>query len=106
MRFSACPSLRAATLRLARGYLASKLISATDRSSGCYQSVGERLETSPRERTHEVCHVEMAVSGWILPGGWHDLDLTARLRGNQVRHRPKALGLPGREIDQTCGPPQ
>src|SRR5712671_3130574 len=103
MRFSACPSLRATTLRLARGYLASKLSSATDRSNGCRQSVGERLETCPRKRPHEVCHIEVAVSGWILPRGRHDLDGPARLRGHQVGHGAKALRLAGRQIEHASG---
>src|SRR5712671_3922725 len=103
MRFSACPSLRATTLRLARGYLASKLNSATDRSNGGRQSVGERLETCSRKRPHEVCHIEVAVRGGIVPRGRYDLDMPARLGGHQVCHRSKALGLAGRQIEQASG---
>src|SRR5262245_31793849 len=106
MRFSACPSLRAAILRLARGYLASKLNSGTDLSNGCRQSVGERLETSPRKRPHEVCHIEMAMGGRILARRRHDLGGPPRLRGHQVRHRSKAFRLAGHQIEHARGTPQ
>src|SRR3954462_14790991 len=105
MRFPACPSLRAAILRLARGYLASKLNSATDRSNGCRQSVGERLETHPRKRPYEVCHIEVSVSGGMLPRGRHGFDVPARLRGHQGRHRSKTLRPARYQIEHASGVP-
>src|SRR3989454_10205175 len=103
-RFSAWPCLRAMRLRLARGYLASRLSSATgldpDIGERRCQSLGERFETNAGKRKQQIRGVEVTMGHGIVSRRWNDRDRSAQVRGNDLGDGAKGVRSSSREIEE------